>query len=59
MVQWLRFPTPSAGDPGSLPGQGTKSHMLQLRPSTAIKKKKKRIYIYAHRETLKKKIQAL
>ena len=26
---------------GSIPGQGTRSHMLQLRPSAAKKKKKK------------------
>ena len=27
--------TPNAGDPGSIPGQGTRSHMLQLRDSKA------------------------
>ena len=27
MVQWLRFPTPNAGDPGLIPGQRTRSHM--------------------------------
>ena len=26
VVQWLRLHTPSAGDPGSIPGQGSKSH---------------------------------
>ena len=26
---------PSAGDPGSMPGQGTRSHMLQIRPGIA------------------------
>ena len=31
MVQWLRLLTPNAGGPGSIPGQGTRSHMLQLR----------------------------
>ena len=31
MVQWLRLHAPNAGGPGSIPGQGTKSHMLQLR----------------------------
>ena len=30
MVQWLRLLTPNAGGPGSIPGQGTRSHMLQL-----------------------------
>ena len=31
MVQWLRLQVPSAGGPGSIPVQGTKSYMLQLR----------------------------
>ena len=31
MVQWLRLLAPNAGGPGSIPGQGTRSHMLQLR----------------------------
>ena len=31
VVQWLRLCTPSAGDPGLTSGQGTRSHMLQLR----------------------------
>ena len=31
VVQWLRLCTPNAGDPGSIPGQGTRSHMLQLK----------------------------
>ena len=30
-VQWLRLHTPNATGPGSFPGQGTRSHMLQLR----------------------------
>ena len=43
MVQWLRFHAPNAGGLGSIPGQGTRSCMRQLRPSAAklIKKKKK------------------
>ena len=49
MVQWLRLCTPNAGDPGSILGQGTRSHMLQLRPGTAklinIKKKKESPFI--------------
>ncbi|TEA24350.1 hypothetical protein DBR06_SOUSAS4410058, partial [Sousa chinensis] len=28
---WLRLHTPNAGDPGSISGQGTRTHMLQLR----------------------------
>ena len=44
MVQWLRLSTPNAGRPGSIPGQGPRSHMPQQRPGTAkinkqIKKK--------------------
>ena len=42
MVQWLRLRAPNAGGLGSIPGQGTRSHMLQLgarmlqlRPGTA------------------------
>ena len=30
-VQWLRLHTSNAGGPGSIPGQGTRSHMPQLR----------------------------
>ena len=30
VVQWLRLHTPNAGDPGSIPGQGTRCHMPQL-----------------------------
>ena len=30
VVQWLRLYTPSAGDPGSRLGQGTRSHVPQL-----------------------------
>ena len=31
VVQWLRLHAPNAGDLGSIPGQGTRSHILQLR----------------------------
>ena len=30
VVQWLRLHTPNAGDPGSIPGQGTRCRMPQL-----------------------------
>ena len=30
MVQWVRLCTPNAVGPGSIPGQGTRSHMPQL-----------------------------
>ena len=29
--QWLRLHTPNAGNPGSIPGQGTRSQMLKLK----------------------------
>ena len=35
VVQWLRLLTPTARGLGSIPGQGTRSHMLQLKPSIA------------------------
>ena len=31
VVQWLRLHTPNAGGPGLIPGQGSRSHILQLR----------------------------
>ena len=36
MGQWLRFRAPNVGDLGSIPGQGTRSHMLQLRVHTGL-----------------------
>ena len=48
VVQWLRLPTPNAGAPGSIPGQGTRSHTLQLRPGTT------KFYKYLSRFPLKK-----
>ena len=47
VVQWLRLRAPDAGDPGSKPGQGTSSHMPQLKiqhshTSKYLKKKKKK-----------------
>ena len=35
MVQGLRLHIPNAGGPDLIPGQRTRSHMLQQRPSTA------------------------
>ena len=38
MGQWLKFCTPNAGGLGLTPGQGTRSHMLQLKnPHSAMK----------------------
>ncbi|TEA25426.1 hypothetical protein DBR06_SOUSAS11710014, partial [Sousa chinensis] len=35
VVQWLRLHAPKAGGQGSIPGQGTRSHMPQLRVHTS------------------------
>ena len=35
VVQWLRLHTLSAGGQGLIPGQGTRSHVPQVRPGTA------------------------
>ena len=35
VVQRLRLCSPNAGGPGVIPGQGTRPHVLQLRPDTA------------------------
>ena len=34
VVHWLRLHAPNAGGPGSIPGQGTRSHMPQRRSRT-------------------------
>ena len=31
MIQWLRLCAPSTAGPGSIPGQGTRSHMRRLK----------------------------
>ena len=38
VIQWLGLHAPSAGNPGSILGQGTRSHMLQLKISHATTK---------------------
>ena len=38
VVQWLRLHAPNAGGLGSIPGQGTRSHMLQLGSRTTCKR---------------------
>ena len=50
VVQWIRLCTPNTGGPGSIPGQGTRFHMLQLKilnvatktRHSQIKKKKRK-----------------
>ena len=34
VVQWIRLGPPNAGNTGSSPGQGTRSHKPQVRPTT-------------------------
>ena len=50
-VQWLRLQAPNAGSPSLIPGQGTRSHvpqlrvhMLQLTPTQPNKYIKKQVY---------------
>ena len=38
VIQWLRLHAPSVGGPGSILGQGTRSHVLQLKSSHAATK---------------------
>ncbi|TEA38501.1 hypothetical protein DBR06_SOUSAS110406, partial [Sousa chinensis] len=38
IVQWLRLHAPNAGGPGSIPGQRTRSQMLQPRSPHAATK---------------------
>ena len=40
VVQWLRLWTPNAGALGSIPGQGTRPHMLQLNIPYAASRQK-------------------
>ena len=40
VVQWLRLHAPNAGGPGSIPSQGTRSHMPQLKILLAATKKR-------------------
>ena len=37
VVQWLKLQTPNVGHPDLIPGQGTRSHMPQLRPAQTNK----------------------
>ena len=38
VIRWLRLHAPSVGGPGPILGQGTRSHMLQLKSSHAATK---------------------
>ena len=63
VVHWLRLRAPSAGSPGLTPGQGTGSHMLQLKPGAAkernIKKQASKQKILFPLKKKKKKKTAL
>ena len=39
VVQWLRFQAPNAGGLGLIPGQATRSHILQLKILHAVTKR--------------------
>ena len=44
MVHWLRLRAPNAGGQGLIPGQGTRSHVLQLKiPHAASKTRQSQI----------------
>ena len=36
VVQWLALQAPNAGDPGLIPGRGTRSHKPQLKRSNVV-----------------------
>ena len=40
VAQWVRRSAPNAGDPGSIPGQGTRSHMHATTKSSHATTKK-------------------
>ena len=51
VLQWLRLCAPSAGGLGSIPDQGTRSHMLQLKiPRAATKTQCSQIFFQKERE---------
>ena len=46
VVQWLRLCAPNAGGPGSIPGQGTGSHMTQLKIQHATTKTANKFFFF-------------
>ena len=42
VVQWLKLHTPITENPGPIPGEGSRSHMPQLKDPSCGKKKKKK-----------------
>ena len=53
MVQWLRLGIPNAVGPGSIPGQGTKSPMLQLKGPTCNNEDKRSYMLRLTPDTIK------
>ena len=47
-VQWLRFHDSNAGGLGSIPGQGTRSHMRQLKRCAEREREKEKKPISTH-----------
>ena len=54
--QWLTLHIPNIGDPGSIPGQGTRSRMLQLKILHAATKTQHRERKEGKKETGKKEV---
>ena len=54
MVQWLTHYAPNAGGPGSIPGQGTGCHTLQLKiPGAPTKTQRGQVFFF-FQEVLRK-----
>ena len=52
VVQWLRLWAPNAGGLGSIPGQGTRSHMLQLKILNVATKLINKINMFLKRKSM-------
>ena len=62
MVQWLRLHASKAGGLDSIPGQETRSHMLQLRRGAAKKKRlnlDSKVSTFSNKKEIKKEKTAL
>ena len=55
LAQWLRLWAPNAGDPGSIPGQGTRSHMLHATKTLLAKIKTQQSQVNKYLKRKKKK----
>ena len=55
MVQWLTLCAPNAGGPGSIPGQGTRCHTLQLKiPGAPTKTQLGQMFCFFFKEVFRK-----